>query len=241
MPQHTSQFAPITTSLTTRRTDERLPEEKITAFENLNETLRDPFTGTGITNIIQTLLDQLVPGEEAAEQRQADEFRKAGAISDASRGVASSRLKEGFQRARGGVASAALLDFFNSLVRGRTGALTGIPSLSSSESRSESFGFAPPVQRFGVTRGSQPSIESTTATAGQRFQDLLGLVQPRTPAPAAAPTVRGGGGAGTQAFARFNQPSAVSFGPSAGGASRPGADVPGFRGSGTPEDPFTNL
>ena len=209
-----------------------LPPEKITAFENLNRSLDDPFSGTGIQNIIAALLQSLIPGEEESRRTQADQFRKAGAISDASRGVAGAQLEGTIGRNRSTTAAEGFLRFLQPLLQGRAAALSGIPALSRSQGTSSAETFRPGVHAGAPSGG------------GTRRASLP----------------RGGGGGGTSLsnppvnqgdldfFANFANPGAISFGPGAGAdtfggstESLPGRSVPGFRGSGTPDDPFTNL
>ena len=241
--------APVTTGVSTRKTEQRLPPEKITAFENLNKTLDAPFKGTGIDAIVKKFLDLLKPGQKNRERTFADEARKAGTGSDASFAVGQAELQSGFQREEAGAISKVLLDFFNVISQRRVGALQGIPALTSSETRQERFGFPDRITGGGRGGGGVSgggifgggggggSIEGANALAQQRFQDTLGLLNPNptAPTPSGSPSAPSSGGDGSQAFDRFaNFNSAAGFGPGAGA-------VPGISGSGTPEDPFTNF
>ncbi len=175
-----------------------LPPEKITAFENLNKTLDDPFSGTGITNIIQTLLQSLLPGEELSRRSQADEFRKSGGLSDASRAVASSRLESGFQRNRSETAARGFLAFLGPILQGRSNALSGIPALSRGQTSSSAETF-----RQGQHAGAPTSGGGGGGAPGTPSEGLN----------------RGGGDLrpdpSLDAFARFST-GATGFGPGAG-------------------------
>ena len=177
-----------------------LPPQKITAFENLNRALDDPFSGTGIQNVIQALLESLVPGEEAARRTQADQFRRAGAISDASRAVAGAQLETGLQRGRATTAAEGFLRFLQPLLQGRAAALSGIPALSRAQGTSSAETFRPGLHP------SDPSAGVTRRAALQR--------------PGGGAGVTGGARTGAErdisSFGRFADPSAVAFGPGAG-------------------------
>ncbi len=209
--------APFVTSRQEQETF--LPPEKITAFENLNATLDDPFGGTGIQSIIQALLESLVPGEDIARRNQADQFRRSGAISDASRGVAGARLEGELGRNRSTTAAQGLLKFLAPLLQGRSAALSGIPALS--RSSGESFGFAPQVQH--IRNAGAPQSASRGGGGGGGGLDFN---------PSFDFSFGGGGGGGSAdpaAPAATFTPGATAFAP---GGGHP------FAGSGSTLKPF---
>lgn len=223
-PEDRSGTAPFVTNR--QRQETFLPPEKIQAFENLNETLDDPFGGTGIQSIIQQLLESLVPGEDIARRNQADQFRRSGAISDASRGVAGARLEGELGRNRSTTAAQGLLQFLAPLLQGRGTALTGIPALT--KSSSESFGFAPPAQHIRNARGSGSTAPASGGGRGGGVNQIFNFGDD-----GGGGGGGGGGGSVGPGPAEFS-PGASIFGP---GAGLP----PGISGSGSSVDPFRNF
>lgn len=213
-----------------------LPEQKITAFEDLRTSLSDPFTQ--VQPILQTLLESLRPGEDIARRNLADEFRKAGATSDASRAVAGAQLETGLQRTRGTTAAEGFLKFLSPLLQGRAAALSGIPG------GSRRFGFQPGPSTRELNQRSTAAArrqQGLFAGGGAAANNLQAALQaqasreqlfPRTP---------------TEPLTRFTQaPEPPSFAPPSSGAVAfgPGAGSPedfGFGGTGSPDQPFTGL
>jgi len=221
--------APFITGTRTQETF--LPPEKTTAFEDLRSTLDDPQAAAG--PLIQTLLAALAPSEDRARLKQADEFRSAGAISDASRAVASSRLEGDIVRNRQTTGVQALLQFLVPLISGRVGALQGIPALSRSESAN--FGFAPVQRRQDIRSAPRPTAARANASGQQDFQTLLDLVQgtnqspplgqqQQQPAPSAPSR-----SAGTPSFGATSFAPGTDFAPAPGQTSFTNQDLTAFQ------------
>jgi len=225
-----------------------LPEQKLTAFEDLRTTLDDPARGVG--PIIQTLLQALQPSEERARRNLADEFRKAGAISDASRAVEGRRLEGDILRGRSTTAASALLQFLSPLIQGRVGALSGIPALSRGTAQNFGFPRGPSQQQLnqqsaqraragvgGITGGGG-SAEANTAAARQQFLASQQALFPGTPQFSLGPTGQAQPAAPIP-LGRAPSRGAVAFGPTEGARGQEGFGVPGFTGQGTVDQPFT--
>lgn len=170
------QVAPFITGESLRESETFLPPEFQTAFADLRTALSSP--SREAAPLIQTLIQALQPSEADARQRQADLFRKSGAISDASRAVAGGRLESDIIRNRQTTGAEALLKFIGPLLQGRQSALASIPTLSRDTTRSRDFGFGPQAARGGggIRRGGGISRQLRAPTpSGINFAPQFNL------------------------------------------------------------------
>jgi hypothetical protein len=198
--------APFITGETLQESRQDRGPEFGTAFEDLRQALSDPQAAAA--PLIQTLLQALEPGFAEERTRQADEFRRAGATSDATKAIASSKLSSSQGRRRTEAGVQGLLRFLTPLLQGRQSALASTAGpLTTSSTRSRDFGFGPQQQVVrrssgggggGILRAGSPA-----PTGGINFAPSFSL----GPQGEAVQAVPDSGAAGTPQF------GATSFAP----------------------------